>query len=358
MASTHYILTVSEINGCSATDTAALTILRGEDIYGHVTSPAYGDITIGGVYLFRWVPIFRHYDTVAVSGYDASGWYHFTNVDTGKYVVEAFGDNTFYTSPSLMPTYYDTAASAPPAILWDSAFVVHSNYCGNVDTFNIVMKEDILLTGSGHIHGRVIQGYGYHNLDEPIPGIDVKIGHPPGVSGAVVLSTTTSANNPGIANGGYYDFYNLPNGTYYVYVDIPGLWRDSILTVTINAATGDTAFLQENYRADLTHVYVDSTGIPNTISSYQMNTGSFAVYPNPFSENATVEYDINTDAEVRLDVYDVVGACVNTLVNNHQQAGKYKYTLNATGKKLAAGVYNVTLNVGGEKRTQRIIVMQ
>ena len=72
------------------------------------------------------------------------------------------------------------------------------------------------------------------------------------------------------------------------------------------------------------------TRIPN---SFRLNQ----VYPNPFRTGATITYDLPRSVDVRLEVFDLLGRRIRSMVDQHQQAGRYAVNLDGTG--LASGVY-------------------
>jgi flagellar hook assembly protein FlgD len=44
-------------------------------------------------------------------------------------------------------------------------------------------------------------------------------------------------------------------------------------------------------------------------------------YPNPFNPSTMIEYNIETAGHVNLQIYDIMGRLVRTLVNEYQEAG-------------------------------------
>jgi hypothetical protein len=69
---------------------------------------------------------------------------------------------------------------------------------------------------------------------------------------------------------------------------------------------------------------------------------SVSSYPNPFNPSTTLSYQLPQDAVVRLEVYDLIGRMVRSLVDESKSAGYYRVVWNGrdeTGKELASGVY-------------------
>ncbi|NNF57633.1 MAG: DUF4331 family protein [Rhodothermaceae bacterium] len=69
-------------------------------------------------------------------------------------------------------------------------------------------------------------------------------------------------------------------------------------------------------------------------------------YPNPFGPRSTIRYHVTRDNLVRLDVYDVRGRRIQTLVDAERPAGTHEVTWD--GSRLASGTYLYRLSVGGD----------
>lgn len=91
-------------------------------------------------------------------------------------------------------------------------------------------------------------------------------------------------------------------------------------------------------------------GIPNNFALRQN-------YPNPFNPSTTISYDIATAANVQIEVYDVLGQKVATLINgDFHSTGSYSITFNASN--LSSGIYFYTLKAGNVLQTRKMTLLK
>ncbi|MBT4753224.1 MAG: T9SS type A sorting domain-containing protein [Candidatus Marinimicrobia bacterium] len=76
------------------------------------------------------------------------------------------------------------------------------------------------------------------------------------------------------------------------------------------------------------------------------------VYPNPFNPSATISFDIPDVSSVALNVYDVKGALVETLLHDHMKPGNHHYNWEPQG--LSSGVYFMKLTTAKQTFTQKV----
>jgi hypothetical protein len=79
-------------------------------------------------------------------------------------------------------------------------------------------------------------------------------------------------------------------------------------------------------------------------------------YPNPFNPTTNIEYNVAQQSRVRIDVYNVLGQRVQTLVDSQQLAGTYKVQFD--GKALSSGVYFVRMMANGNVFTRKMMLMK
>ena len=91
-----------------------------------------------------------------------------------------------------------------------------------------------------------------------------------------------------------------------------------------------------------------------------------ANYPNPFNPATVIPYQLAAAAEVRLEVFNLLGQRVATLVDGYQAAGAHTATwtaTDATGQAVSAGVYLYRLTVAstgsavGGSQTGRMVLV-
>jgi flagellar hook assembly protein FlgD len=84
-------------------------------------------------------------------------------------------------------------------------------------------------------------------------------------------------------------------------------------------------------------------------------------YPNPFNPETTIRYSVKGDAPVAIEIYNIKGQLVKTLVNGVQAAGDHSVVWNGTdmnNKSVGNGVYYFKMNSGKYSRTRKMILMK
>jgi hypothetical protein len=83
--------------------------------------------------------------------------------------------------------------------------------------------------------------------------------------------------------------------------------------------------------------------------------------PNPFNPQTTIQFSLMRGGATSLEVFDVAGRRVTTLLREHLAAGPHRVDWNgtdATGRTMASGVYLVRLQSGDFEQTRRMLLLK
>ena len=84
-------------------------------------------------------------------------------------------------------------------------------------------------------------------------------------------------------------------------------------------------------------------------------------YPNPFNPETNISYDIPEDGFVSVNVYDMRGTLIKTLVNDVQSSGYKTLKWNGTndkGQKVSAGLYLYRIEAEGFTDTKKMALLK
>ena len=104
-----------------------------------------------------------------------------------------------------------------------------------------------------------------------------------------------------------------------------------------------------------------SVSTPSTTPAIPATSGLDPNFPNPFNASTQIAYRLANPGSVRLEIYNVLGQPVRTLVNQFQPAGFYQVPWDARdqrGAPLAAGVYLTRLRHPDGAQTQRLLYLK
>lgn len=148
-----------------------------------------------------------------------------------------------------------------------------------------------------------------------------------------------------------------PDGNYAMIAEIPSAMEGVATTqysITDNNVTPGVTYY---YMLSDVSTYGYETMHPTVASATplaEMGTAEEFVmaqnYPNPFNPSTTIRFTLPASALTRLDVYDMNGRVVNTLVNGLMNSGTHEIVWNATdqaGNILPSGMYLYRLTSGG-----------
>jgi flagellar hook assembly protein FlgD len=85
------------------------------------------------------------------------------------------------------------------------------------------------------------------------------------------------------------------------------------------------------------------------------------ITPNPFNPQTKITYDLARDGRVQLEIYDLQGHLVRTLVDGARGIGRHVETWNGAddaGGKVASGLYMARLTAGGVTQMMKMTLLK
>ena len=166
----------------------------------------------------------------------------------------------------------------------------------------------------------------------------------------LITSNYIGANFYVFKNNGSGSFTGSP-------VILPASSSGSCITVHDRDNDGDLDMAGIDEVDDLLFIFNNGTTGVSTVSgeiplSYSLKQN----YPNPFNPVTRIDYDIAVPGETVLNVYDILGNKVRTLVNEFQNAGKY--SVEFSGETLSSGVYYINISSGEFSETKSMILLK
>jgi hypothetical protein len=248
---------------------------------------------------------------------DPNGAYTIHHLHPGNYYVVAC-------SPTAPPTYYQNAIS------WEDAQLITVN--GNVVGIDIQLNYTPL-SGPSTMSGTVLSTGG-----SPLANVTVALKDN---QNNIITFATTDAN-------GQYSIPQLVDQNYAAIVtilNVPTL-------VTSVSVTG-------NVNRDFT------LNAPTGTDDQTQTTPSFTVgltnYPNPFNPVTTIAFNVPKASKVTVEVYNLKGQKVKTLVHGYLSTGLQQLNWNGTndnGTTVASGIYFCKVKGNNFNSTHKMVMLK
>jgi len=101
---------------------------------------------------------------------------------------------------------------------------------------------------------------------------------------------------------------------------------------------------------------IRKTGFTPTSVNDKISESNISIYPNPFSQSTTINYELREAGYVSLKLFDMLGNEVSVLVDEWQEAGRHQARFDGIG--LPAGVYYYSLRSGERVESGKMILIR
>jgi hypothetical protein len=98
------------------------------------------------------------------------------------------------------------------------------------------------------------------------------------------------------------------------------------------------------------------SGITEEIRGQIQEVRGIEVCPNPAKSLTAIHYSLSRNNRVSLQLYDISGKLIKTLINESKVAGNYSLTMNTKG--LSAGIYFLLLETESKRIVERLVVVK
>ncbi len=129
-----------------------------------------------------------------------------------------------------------------------------------------------------------------------------------------------------------------------------------LLCTIMNAGVGESSIYIDD-------IYFNKTGSPagindpnNELVKIPGEFWLFNNFPNPFNSETKIRYNLPKNTKVKMNVYNIAGRRVKTLINDNKNAGSYEIIFD--GSELPSGVYLYTLEAGKYKNAKKMILLK
>jgi len=130
--------------------------------------------------------------------------------------------------------------------------------------------------------------------------------------------------------------------------DVPDSATINIRTYNLFSPRGNSALYIDKLNFDGFFTGIKETPLP------AIGNIDFSVYPNPFSEKATVSFLLNKEEIIMVRLFDISGKQVALLTDGCYKPGEYNINLPVTG--LNKGFYICVMNTGDQILSRKVIV--
>lgn len=199
------------------------------------------------------------------------------------------------------------------------------------DTFGIVSNAKINNLTNSPLTLRVIKSYANFPQGWEACICDIVVCHPPGVDTAI------ADYPPGLSSVDVMIYVHSIPGTGY-------------LTVRTEKVSNPNEHINLNFGCSYSPLGIQQ--ISTLVKDFNLEQN----YPNPFNPNTKIYFSIPKSGQIFLNVYDMLGREVKTLINEKLSAGEYEIDFNGTN--IPSGVYYYSLKSEDYIKVKKMVLIK
>ncbi|UCC80202.1 MAG: choice-of-anchor J domain-containing protein [Candidatus Zixiibacteriota bacterium] len=340
---------IIELNGSPVYDEDTVIVdLAG---YGATVDVAFPDFTPAAEAIYDVIAVaeltgdqnhandsaFATYNTIAVSGFFVdfeSGPGGFTMTNDWQHGMPTTGPGGAWSGDNLVGTLINGQYTLGPLL-------------SELISPEVTIGEQATLTF-----------YHWYTTENTFDGGNVKISTNGGASWTLI---TPAGGYDGVLSTGYQN----PIGGEEAFYGSNGFWQQE--SFDLSPYEYESVMIKFDYGSDNSVItgdgwYIDDFFLEFYITDIEEDAEvpiAFRLeqnYPNPFNASTTIDYTLEDDSHVTLDIFDILGRKIETLVNGNQSSGAHSVVWNADG--VATGLYFYRIQAGDFSEIKQMTLLK
>ena len=154
------------------------------------------------------------------------------------------------------------------------------------------------------------------------------------------------------------EFFRIPIDGFTASDTASTIKLDAIDEVSFNILKGTSEFGQGTFYLDDINFVIPAieTAIRQNKNNHPVQFRLMQNYPNPFNSSTTIKYEIPTQSDVQITIYNTLGQVIETFVRKAQSAGTHIIKWDAN--HISSGVYFYNIKVGDMNITKKCVLMK
>ncbi|MBE76431.1 MAG: hypothetical protein CMG41_01655 [Candidatus Marinimicrobia bacterium] len=220
----------------------------------------------------------------------------------------------------------------------------------NVASFTSVGPVNVNLTGDLMVGPNTVNLFTFalenNSLSQDIS--DLSVSFLPRSDACIQTMTGTAFQFDNLALGDMTDSQNLVVATNF------NCAAGTLILIDAQISSGGTLYWEDNIILTMDALGVDQGGVP---TAYRLSDA----YPNPFNPMTKFNYEVPNTEHVSIDIYNLTGRHIKSLVNSIQNPGYKTVQWNATNDRnepVSGGLYLYTIESGDFKQTKKMLLLK
>ncbi len=134
-------------------------------------------------------------------------------------------------------------------------------------------------------------------------------------------------------------------------------WRKAFPTLWMMHKKKNVRLRFEYYNRGGNNIYIDKISFSNGttgVNEVAKNKINFSFYPNPFDNEATINFELKEKQNVKITLTDLLGREIKIIENKILNADKYEVKLNRN--ELKQGIYYLQFEAGEQRFSHKILI--